>query len=217
MAASVHGPGGADPADADWARLRAIAEQGRQRPLLGGRPLVIWGVAIAVAAIGHWAIQTRLVPAPLWVLAPWWFVLTAGAAVLAGIAMRRDAGGTGVASIGNQVSEAVWRMGGTFLGALALGLVIFAAWASGRGVPEAWLLMAAMPPVTFGVYGIALAATAVAAEARWLRAYAWASLGFSVAAAVTIGMIWQFAVMAAGALVVSVLPGMRMLRTGKRG
>lgn len=214
MGASAGAPGAHGD---DLARLRAIAEEGRARPLLGGLPLIIWGLTIAVAALGHWAVATRLVPVPLWVLAPWWFVLTACAALTAGVAQRGKGDAPGAEAVANRVSRAVWQMGGTFLGTLALGFAIFAAWATSRGAPEAWLLMTAMPPVTFGVYGVALAATAVAGNARWLLPYAWVSLGFTVATAVAIGTIAQFPLMAAGAIVVSILPGLRLLRSDGRG
>lgn len=199
-------------APADLARLRAIAEEGRQRPLLGGRSLVIWGVAIALAALGSGAVAARLLPLPYMAITLIWFGLMAGAAILSGMARRRSPLGSAT-SLANRVEGAVWQVGGLFLFTLALiltGVAFFAAAAGGGH--QAWAILSIMAPVTFGVFAVALAATATAGEVPWLRRFAWASLGFSAASAGMIGNVWQYAFMALGALVVGVWPGLLMTR-----
>jgi len=194
--------------------LREIAEAGRARPLLGGTPLITWGVDIAIAALIHWAIMTRLLPLPLWVLGPWWLFTMAGGALAVAFWPAKPEEKATAMSTGNRVSRAVWGVSGAFLGTLALGLMLKAVLATRAGAPDGLLLMSVMPPVTFGVYGIALTATSVAADAKWLRDYAWVAFGFTVGTAAIIGEPAQFLLMAAGAITCSVVPGIRLLRTG---
>lgn len=210
----------ADGAIADLSRLRQIAEEGRQRPLLGGPSLIVWGGAIATAALFHWMVVTQVLPLPRWSLTVGWFGLMAGAALVAGWLQHRytfgSAGGDSMRSSAalsnaNRVSRSVWRMTGAFLGTLSVGLVVNAILAARAGL-DAWPLLSVIAPVTFGVFGIALAATAVAGEADWLRRYAWGSLGLTVVTAALLGQPAQYLVFAAGAVGVGVLPGLRLLR-----
>lgn len=198
----------------ELARLRAIAEAGRDRPLLGGPPLIAWGIGVAVAALLHWSIVSGLLTLPLWWLGPIWFGTMAATALAAGVLTPKAR--EGALSAGNRVSRAVWSMAGAFLGVLSLGLFVAAWLAHDNGDAEAWRLMAVIPPVSFGVYGIALTATAVAADIKWLRDFGWVAFGFAGGTAALIGEPAQFVIMAAGALTVLVAPGVRLLRTGGR-
>lgn len=206
----------AELAVGDLARLRRIAEEGQRRPLLGGPSLIVWGGAIAAAALFHWAVVTRMLPLPGWSLTAGWFGLMTGAALVAGGLQSRymegDADRSGAAlSSANRVSRSVWRMTGLFLGLLSTGLILNAILAAQAG-ENAWALLSVIAPVTFGVFGVALAATAVAGEAEWLHRYAWASLGLTVVTAALLGRPEQYLVFAAGAIGVGVVPGLRLLR-----
>lgn len=72
--------------------------------------------------------------------------------------------------------------------------------------------LAAMPPLTFGVYAIALNASAAAGDqlAR-LRPFVGLSIAFLIATVLLAGTAWQLVVVAAGALVCSVWPGLLLL------
>lgn len=202
----------------DLARLRAIAEEGRQRPLLGGPSLIVWGAAIATAALFNWLVLGRLISVPPWAISLVWFGLMGTAGLVASRYHGRQADADAALSNANRVTRSVWQMGGAFLGTMAVGLTIHAyhVMANGGGAASFGAL-SVMAPVTFGVFGIALAATAVAGEARWLLRYAWASLAFTVVSAVLLGQLTQHLVMAAGAVLVGVLPGLRMLRAHADG
>lgn len=196
----------------DLARLRAIAEEGRRRPLLGGPALVVWGAAIAAAAFFTWAVLSRVLALPPYTISLSWLVLMGGAALL-GLWLQRDHGtGDASRSVANRVSRSVWQMAGAFLATLAIGLTIHAAYPARGGTATGWAMLAVMAPATFGAFGIALAATAVAGDAPWLRRYAWLSLALTVATAALLGRLEQYLVMAAGAVLVGVLPGLRLLR-----
>lgn len=73
--------------------------------------------------------------------------------------------------------------------------------------------LAAMPPLTFGVYAIALNASAAAGDqlAR-LRPFVGLSIAFGIGTVLLAGTVWQLMVLAVGALVCSVWPGFLLLR-----
>lgn len=197
----------------DLARLRAIAEEGRSRPLLAGPALVLWGTAIATAALFGWAVLTRVLAIPYWSVSLGWFALMGGAVLVGARMQRAQAASDAASSTANQVSRSVWTMAGAFLATLAIGLTIYAAVQARASGQAAWAMLSVMAPVTFGVYGIALAATAVAGGVAWLMRYAWSSLGLTIVTAALLGQSVQHLVMAAGVVLVSVVPGLRLARS----
>ena len=193
---------------ADLAALRALAEEGRRRPLLGGRYLVAFGIAIALASAVHGAIAARALLWPMWTIALVWAGAMAAAGLFAGIGR----GHRPALDIGNRVEREVWRAAGFVLGGIALSVLAFGYLTLARsGEPVGFLLFAMMPPITFGTYAIALAATIAGAQVPVLRPFAALSIAFMVATVLLAGSLWQFAVMALGALVVSVIPGFLLL------
>ncbi len=123
------------PAMEELSRLRAIAEEGRSRPLLGGRHLILWGCAIILALLINWAVADRLVDWPGWSLAISWFGIILLAGVASAFLDRRKALEPGASSVGNKVERAAWVTTGTFLTILSLALL---ARAIAAGDPEAW-------------------------------------------------------------------------------
>lgn len=202
----------------DLARLRAIAEEGRARPLLGGASLIAWGGAIALASLLNWAVLTRTLALPGWSISLAWFGLMSAAGVISWIGKRGDAGASAV-STANRTSRAVWRMVGAFLGTMAVGLTLHAAFGGPAGASGAarWAMLSVMAPVTFGAFGIALAATAISGNSAWLLRYSWVSLGLTIVTAALLGQAVQSLVMAAGAIAVGVLPGIRMIKAASDG
>ena len=193
----------------DLARLKALAEEGRNRPLLGGRHFILFGAALALASLMHAAILARVLPWPPIAFAAVWLVWMGGASVAARIIPKGASSGT----IGNRVERQVWNVGGVVLAALALGILAHAMLAMGRTESaEGFRLFVLLPPVTFGVYAIAMAASAAAAQADHLRPYAVMSVVFLVLTVMLAGSIWQYLAMAAGAVLVSVVPGFVLLR-----
>lgn len=202
----------------DLARLRAIAEEGRQRPLLGGHSLLVWGGAITLAAAMSWSVMARLITLPYWSISAIWFGLMTGAALLSRSFERRSSGSGAALSVGNRVSRSVWQMAGAFLATLAIGLTLHAAFAARASDGGAtWAMLSVMAPVTFGVFGIALAATAVSGNAPWLQRFAWLSFAFTIVTAALLGQLIQQLVMALGAICVGVIPGLQMIKAARDG
>lgn len=201
------------PTQDDLSRLRAIAEQGRSAPLLGGRHLILWGSAMALALLINWAVVRRILPWPDYGLSISWFgiVLAAWAASL--LLGRRQAGTPGALSVGNQVERAVWTTAGGFLLTLSMALFVRA---SLSGDPGAWAWMAVMSPVMFGAYAVALHASAVAGNSNTAKPYVLVSLAFSAVTAFLIGDPVQYLVAAGGIALVSILPGLFYLAAERR-
>ena len=201
MSAATHEQTGGE---SDLAALRALAEEGRDRPLLGGREFVVFGLAIAFASAVHGAIVAGWLPLPPSALAIVWFVVIGGAVFVT----RMTRSGHTAVGVANRVEWEVWRAGGWVLAVLAIGIL---AHAMLTGV-EGYRLFALMPPVTFGVYAIALAASSAAARADYLRPYAALSVAFVALTVMLASTVWLYWAAAVGALVVSVLPGLTLLR-----
>jgi hypothetical protein len=193
------------------ARLRGIAEEGRRLPLASGRYLILWGCAVATALAVQWIVTMNWFPLPAATLALTWPAIMLGA----GLTARHRIFTQGLksqASLGARVERTVWLFGGGFL-ALAPISTLLAAWIEleTKGSSHALDLLSAMPALTFGVYAIALAASAEIAVMPRLKLYACLSLAFVPVTLLLAGSVWQFAVVALGILLMSVLPGTMML------
>ena len=190
------------------AQLRRLAEEGRRAPLLGGRPLIAYGLAITLAAAFQAALLGGWVPLPSWVLALSWSAPMVAAGWL-GARGKRSAPVT----LANRVERQVWAAGGTVLALSAAAVLLFGMTWQGRLGPSAWAAFAAMPPLTFGVYAIALNASAAAGDqlAR-LRPFVALSIAFLIGTVLLGPSIEQLLALAAGALVCSVWPGVLLLR-----
>ena len=197
----------------ELARLRAIAEEGRTAPLLGGWHLVLWGAAMSAALLINWAVVERHLPWPSASLAISWFGLAALAWIGSFLLGRRGEDRPGAFGIGNRVARSVWIIAGGFLSLFAVALFVRAILVGGA---EAFRLFEVMPPVAFGAYAVAIGASATAAHDRGARAFVLASLLLAAATALLIGDAAQYPVAAAGVAFVSIGCGLRQLRAERR-
>ena len=196
----------------DLARLRALAEEGRRMPLLGGRHMILWGGAIMTAALLHWGVVTHALPWPMMSLAFIWFGLTGAAGLLSGSRFVLRAEHRESSDLGNRVERVIWQFGGAFLGIVATSIFVAAMFYQQQtGTSGRFLLFALMPPISFGVYAIALRATAEVAAQNELKPYALASLFFVALTVLLAGSTWQMPATALGIFIVAILPGRLML------
>ena len=198
-----------DMSHEELARLRAIAEEGRTAPLLGGWHLILWGVAMSVALSINWAVVERHLPWPGYSLAYSWFGLAALAWLGSLLLGRRKGDRPGAFTIGNRVERMVWIIAGGFLSLFAIALFLRAMLI---GDAEAFRLFEVMPPVAFGAYAVAIGASATAARDRGGRFYVLIALLLAAATALLIGDGAQYPVAAAGIALVSIGYGLRQLR-----
>ncbi len=193
------------------AYVKALAEEGRNAPLVGGVLYVIWGVAMAIAALATYASASGFIAVPfvggLWFWAAS-FVIGWAASFIVGAKSRAK---PGALTVGNKTARAAWIAVGVFMSLLWIASMLFQERLSAAGF-ETRFLFGFMFPIAFGLYGIAFFVTAVAARLDWMRGFAIASWIFSLAALYFLGDTRQFLVGAAGSLLCAALPGVLMMR-----
>lgn len=204
----------ADPF-ADIARLRAIAEEGRHLPLLGGRYYILWGATLALAMVLNAAVVLRWLAWPAMSLAWLWFGLTGLAAIISRLPgfKKPSVRARGQGTLSNRVERAAWNIGGALLGASALtifvrGWLVFVQTGDAGG----YALFAMMLPLTFAVYAIILRILAEVAAIVQMRSFALLSALVSLASIASAGTIWQLAIGFVGIILVVIIPGIVLTR-----
>ncbi len=197
----------------DIAVVRALAEEGRFAPLLGGRFFVLWGAVTAVGYLINWAVVVRALALPATAIPAAWFVLIGAGVVSSRLLQRGLPDKPGASALGNQVERAVWSAAGSVLIVIAVSFFVFAQFiADGEGRDAGWTIYAAFPPIIFGVYAIALQATAAAARASLLNPIVRLSIAIGAATTLLAASPAQHLLAALGIAVVSVAPGILMMR-----
>lgn len=193
------------------AYVKALAEEGRNAPLVGGVIYVIWGAAIGIAALLSYLRYSGALNAPF--LGGVWFWLAAlGVGWAASFTIGKRAGGKpGALTVGNKTASAAWFAIGVFMSAFWIAAMLFEGRFKSAGLEPAFVF-GLMFPIAFGLYGIAFYATAVAARLDWMRGFAVAAWIFSIASLYFIGDARQFLVGAAGSLVCAIFPGTLLMR-----
>jgi hypothetical protein len=199
----------------DLARLREIAEEGRRMPLLGGRHQIIWGVAIMVASLLHWAVVTRILAWPIMSLAYIWFGLTLTAAMIARTVLPQKLH-SAPHGIANRIERAVWQFGGSALGLFSIAIFATALWHQHHSSStEIFRLFTLMPPIAFAVYALALRTSAEAADLPLLKPFAIMALACVPITVALAGSPWQLLVQAVGIAFVAVIPGLKLVALEK--
>lgn len=195
----------------DLAYVKALAEEGRDTPLVGGIMYVIWGGLIGVAGLSVYAHAMQ------WInlgsaagFGPW---LAAGGIgwVLSIVLGRRASRKPGAATLGNKTAMSVWFSVGMFITGFWFVLIAVHGNFTEYGVPR-YFLFGLMFPMFFGLYGVALFATATAARAPWLKWAAALSWIFSGASMALMASPHQMLVAVIGCLVCVVAPGLILMR-----
>lgn len=193
------------------AYVRALAEEGRNAPLVNGLFYVIWGGLITAGALVEYAVRTQILEvdgAASWFIWLSVFALGWGASRLAGARMGRK---PGAQSIGNRTAASAWLAVGLFATGFWLTMTLAHDNYAHEGVPD-YFLFGTLFPVAFGLYGIAFFATATAAQLPWLRYFAFAAWAFSFAALFLLGQPAQMLLAAAGTFACAVVPGVMLMR-----
>lgn len=193
------------------AYVKALAEEGRNAPLVGGVLYVIWGVLMGLASLGTWAVAAGVMVVPF--VGGLWFWVAAiaagwGASFVFG---ARSTAKPGALTVGNKTARAAWISVGAFMSLFWIAAMLFQGRLSAAGF-EARFLYGLMFPLAFGLYGIAFFATSVAARLDFMRGFAVASWLFAVAALYFIGDPRQFLIGAAGSFLCAGLPGLLLMR-----
>lgn len=200
-----------DDLASELAYVRALAEEGRNTPLIGGVFYLIWGGLMGLAALIVYLHVVDVVSTELaGGFAPW---VTAGAIgwILSFTVGRRAGTKPGAQTLGNKTANAVWLAVGIFMTLLFIGMIVsHERHAAAYDVPS-YFLFSFMFPIAFGVYGVAFFATATAARLTWLRWFACLAWGFSLICLFLLGSAHQLLVGAIGTVVCAALPGVILM------
>lgn len=195
----------------DLAYIKAIAEEGRNTPLLGGRNFLLWGGLVGTAALVVFLMEINVIPG-FDQMVLWTGTLVLGW-VLSFLINGKSAERPGASSLSNRTVDAAWLACGIFVTVYWLSIVAASMLVEAGGYPVRFLF-ATMFPVAFGLYGLAFFATAVVAHQPWYR---WISVvSWAIACALLLSLsIWPAAYMlvaAIGTYAVVLVPGYVMLR-----
>ena len=190
----------------DLAFLRALAEDGRRTPLLGGSLLAAAGGCYGLASFAQWLILARIVPVPpVTVFAIWTLAVMVHLALQA-MLIRRLSAKPGIGSETNRASRDVWTAVGVGCFVLMAALAV-ASWKARTGV-----LISFAPAIILVLYGAAWWVAASVSRLAWIRAVAVASFAASILMGVMIGSTHVWLAYAAALFLLAVVPGLALMR-----
>ncbi|MBV7255649.1 hypothetical protein KCG44_02485 [Pacificimonas sp. WHA3] len=196
----------------DLNALRRIAEEGRDLPLMGGRHFLIWGIALPVAGIYHWAVVSGHIDAPGWTLTLSWFGLAGFATIIGRMIGARRGQGHATETSASRVERGVWAAAGATFAILAIGLLLHASLGPQSGAAGRFAFFVMLAPMTFGIYAIAINASAVATNALWMRPYVALSFAFAAVTILMLSSPWLYLVYAIGIAAISIPLGVALVR-----
>lgn len=190
----------------DIAFLRALAEEGRQAPLLGGSMLVSAGFIYGTASLIQWAMITGVLRVPfraLWVI---WLVAILTHLVSIVVLKRGIGAKPGARSSGNRAMRNAWS--GVGWGCL----VIFMALALASWKTRDANLINFSPSIVLALYGGAWSVAAAVSTEAWLRPVAIAAFAAAILMAALIGSSWIWLGYAAALYLLAMVPGLLLMR-----
>ena len=190
----------------DLAYARTLAEEGRNAPLVGGSFSVLFGVLLAICYAAQWAVLTGVWPVDGDVIGYVWIGFGVCALIGSALLSARVRGMPGAAAIPNRVDRTVWQGVAIAILAVVAGTIARAIAQNDYTAPNA--IVAA----GFGLYGVALYATATVGGHTWLRAFAFTSWLVSCLMWYFLGEPWLYLLAAAASAVVLIVPGLVMMR-----
>ncbi|MGH6964001.1 MAG: hypothetical protein ACREE0_05930 [Phenylobacterium sp.] len=159
----------------DIAFMRALAEEGRHTPMLGGSVLLAAGLIFGAAnGIGAWLTATDTPFSDVV-----WTLPLSGVVVfmiVLAILKARLGGRPGASSPVNRATGSMWRAVGWSIMLMVVSLCI-ASWRL-----DDWRLMAAVPIIVFMLYGAGWQVAAAMTRSGWLR---WVAFGSYATALLT--------------------------------
>lgn len=193
---------------ADIGFLKAVAEEGRTTPVLGGSILVAAGAVYGVASLLHWAILTGLIAAPPWAFAVVWF----GATVLFLGVLRLLDGRLSPAksrTTANRVAGLAWQGVGWTIFALVASTALVS-WRANSAIPTLLL-----PSVILALYGLGWSVVAAVSRTGWI----WLTAASAYAGAIIVAAFCTspavFLMFAAALVLLAIAPGVTLMRQAR--
>jgi hypothetical protein len=190
----------------DLAYMRALAQEGRRAPLLGGSVLIAGGLIYGGAALAHWMIAAGVLDVPPISYSVLWLVAVVAFFVVLGALKRRMSQRPGATAANNRAYSIAWGgLGGATFG-IAASLIIAAARMKDP------VIMGLFPPVILSLYGGGWLVGAALSDRSWLRWVGFAAIAAALGTALLIGRDEQWLAYAAALILLAALPGYALAR-----
>jgi hypothetical protein len=190
----------------DIAYMKALAQEGRQTPVLGGAMLFTSGVVFGLASLVHWAAFVGILRIGNWgVFATWMGAFVIYMIVLMFL-IARVKRQVGVRSAANRAARAVWSAigGSIFVLGVSIAVVTYKYPHSAGGL--------LIPSMILALWGTGWAVQAAMANVLWMRWMAVTAWVAAPAMALFAGKPEQFLAYTAALVVCAVIPGLVMMR-----
>lgn len=190
----------------DVSYMKSLADDGANRPLLGGVVLVAAGLIFGAASIVEWMMSAGIVNLPevghlyLWGTAGVLFAL----ALI--VLIRRQNSRPGAMSSSNRAFANAWMGVGLAIFALSVSITILI-YKSGSGLPAL-----IFPSLIFALYGTGWAVSAAMSAQKWLWAPAFGGWIAAPLVALFAGSAEMWLVYAAGIVLLALVPGAMLMR-----
>ena len=188
------------------AYIKALAEEGRRTPLVGGAILIAAGLIFGCASVGHWLIEAGVLVLPPVALAVIWM----GALILFFICLYvligRSKSRPGAASLVNTAVSAAWMGVGLLIFTMSISIAVIS-WRV-----QSPLLTLIFPSMIFAAYGSAWAVSATMSRARWQWVLAIGAWAAAPLIATLVGTDWIWLAYAGGLFALALLPGVILVR-----
>lgn len=188
------------------AYIKALAEEGRRTPLIGGSILIAAGLIFGSASVIHWLIEIgALALSPVAYAVVWVGAMATFFACLF-VLIGRSKGRPGAASLVNQAVGAAWMGVGLLIFVMSLSIAVIS-WRV-----QSPILTFIFPSMIFAAYGSGWAVSATMSKARWqwwLAIGAWAA---APAIAALTGTDWIWLAYGAGLFAFALVPGVLLVR-----
>ncbi|MGH7028725.1 hypothetical protein [Brevundimonas sp.] len=190
----------------DIAYMKALAQEGRQAPLLGGRILIAAGLIFGLASVVAYGIDSGILAVPPVAYAVLW-----GGATLAFFAaliwqIRKTDGRPGAHSVVNRAGGAGWMGVGLAIFVMSLSMAVVS-WKAQSDVA-----FMTFPSLIFALYGSGWAMSATVSDQKWQWKLA---IGCWIAApliALLTGSPLMWLGYAAGLFLFALVPGVLLVR-----
>ena len=190
----------------DIAYMKALAQEGRQAPLLGGSVLITAGLVFGLASIVHYAIDSGLIAVnPVAYLVLWGAAMLVFFAVLI-IQTRRLGGRPGARSAANRAAGAGWMGVGLGIFVMSLSMAVIG-WKVKSDIPAM-----IFPSLIFALYGSGWAVSATMSDQKWQWTLAISCWIAAPLIALLTGSPLMWLGYAAGLFLFALLPGVLLVR-----
>jgi len=192
-------------ADLDYAS--ALAKDGANTPLLGGRIGLMWGVLLALVFFGQWAILTKTLDIPPSNIGFLWLAFAIIGSIGSAVMGRKIDQKPGANSVANRIESYVWIMFVGYMVTLFVGVVLNILIQKSGPQTFDYIVIAA-----FAGQGLAYGVVAKLTNLKWVHAASFASF---VASALCFSMLGGFniyLVASIAALITVVIPSLISLK-----